>query len=281
MPNIEVLEQWDDIYQLETTDPVQGGADGVDNLPHKNLANRTLWLKNNKAEKAGDASQKFKVADGTANDDAVNKKQLDAKAELTGSATQKFKVADGTADDDAVNKKQITDLFSTFQPFPIGFTMLEDVIYDFTLVEFGGEFSRTLYPKLWSYIESHPELLKTEVEWQAENIANGMCGFFSSGNGTTTFRVRNKDGAFERASSRGIGIYEGDAIRNISGSMRAEASLASGVFSSQFNTLGQYWWNGTNNSPFNTITFDASTQVPTATENRPKNFAKLPLIVYK
>lgn len=33
------------IYQLETTDPVQGGADGIDNLQAKQLGNRTQFLK--------------------------------------------------------------------------------------------------------------------------------------------------------------------------------------------------------------------------------------------
>jgi hypothetical protein len=33
------------IYQFETTDPVQGGPGGVDNLPHRQLANRTQALK--------------------------------------------------------------------------------------------------------------------------------------------------------------------------------------------------------------------------------------------
>lgn len=33
------------IYQLETTDPVQGGLDGVDNRQAKQLANRTAYLK--------------------------------------------------------------------------------------------------------------------------------------------------------------------------------------------------------------------------------------------
>lgn len=33
------------VYQLETTDPVMGGPDGVDNLPHKQLAARTQYLK--------------------------------------------------------------------------------------------------------------------------------------------------------------------------------------------------------------------------------------------
>jgi len=35
----------DGIYQLETTDPVVGGPDGVSNTQAKQLANRTAWLK--------------------------------------------------------------------------------------------------------------------------------------------------------------------------------------------------------------------------------------------
>jgi microcystin-dependent protein len=107
MPSIEVIEQWDDIYQLETTDPVQGGADGVDNLPHKNLANRTLWLKNNKADKNGNSVNKFQVANGTAANDAVNKSQLDSKASVVGSDIQTFKVANAIANDEAVNLGQL------------------------------------------------------------------------------------------------------------------------------------------------------------------------------
>ena len=32
------------IYQLEVTDPVQGGVSGVANQPSKDLANRTAYL---------------------------------------------------------------------------------------------------------------------------------------------------------------------------------------------------------------------------------------------
>jgi hypothetical protein len=34
-----------DVYELAVDDPVAGGPDGVDNLPHKQLAERTLYLK--------------------------------------------------------------------------------------------------------------------------------------------------------------------------------------------------------------------------------------------
>ncbi|POZ60161.1 gp53-like domain-containing protein [Chromobacterium alticapitis] len=46
MANLQEKPVWETgIYQLETTDPVLGGADGVDNLQAKQLANRTTFLK--------------------------------------------------------------------------------------------------------------------------------------------------------------------------------------------------------------------------------------------
>lgn len=46
MANLQETPQWEaGVYQIEETDPVQGGPDGVDNLPHKQLANRTAYLK--------------------------------------------------------------------------------------------------------------------------------------------------------------------------------------------------------------------------------------------
>ncbi|MBY7994812.1 hypothetical protein KW438_05135 [Vibrio fluvialis] len=47
MAGLVEIAQWEDeIYQLETTDPVEGGADGIDNKQAKQLANRTQFLKN-------------------------------------------------------------------------------------------------------------------------------------------------------------------------------------------------------------------------------------------
>ncbi|WP_239995871.1 tail fiber protein [Neisseria lactamica] len=47
MANLNETAQWETgIYQLETSDPVMGGQDGIDNRQAKQLANRTLWLKN-------------------------------------------------------------------------------------------------------------------------------------------------------------------------------------------------------------------------------------------
>jgi len=88
MANIVESETWDTgVYQLETTDPVQGGVDGIDNVPHKALANRTVWLKAQLALKAlvgGSATQIFKAAAGVASDDVVNKGQLDSSISALG-----------------------------------------------------------------------------------------------------------------------------------------------------------------------------------------------------
>lgn len=45
MAGLAELEQWEAlIYQLETTDPVVGGQDGISNRQARQLANRTLYL---------------------------------------------------------------------------------------------------------------------------------------------------------------------------------------------------------------------------------------------
>ncbi|RON96522.1 hypothetical protein BK672_08130 [Pseudomonas fluorescens] len=46
MAELPEANQWTPgVYQIETSDPVVGGPEGVTNLPIKQLTNRTLWLK--------------------------------------------------------------------------------------------------------------------------------------------------------------------------------------------------------------------------------------------
>lgn len=87
--------------------------------------------------------------------------------------------------------------------------------------------------------------------------------------------IRNADSGRGKDAGRVIGSHQGDAIRNISGSIGAslgnsEATGAIGVIrlntnSAQPQTDGPY--------AYPTRTFDASRQVPTASENRPTNLA--------
>ena len=45
MANLTPVSSFDDVYQLEEADPVQGGAGGVSNRQAQSLVNRTKWLK--------------------------------------------------------------------------------------------------------------------------------------------------------------------------------------------------------------------------------------------
>lgn len=56
----KVTPEWvDDLYQIEMTDPVMGGADGVANRQAKQLGARTQWLKK-KYENQEDEFNKYK-----------------------------------------------------------------------------------------------------------------------------------------------------------------------------------------------------------------------------
>ncbi|MDR5797436.1 hypothetical protein QCE49_28975 [Caballeronia sp. LZ008] len=67
MTNIVDQDQWEaGIYQYETSDPVEGGPDGIDNKPLKQLANRTKYLFNRIAE-IFNVAKGYSLAGGTAN----------------------------------------------------------------------------------------------------------------------------------------------------------------------------------------------------------------------
>ena len=64
MANLKEEPKWEDgIYQYETTDPLQGGEDGIDNVQGRQLANRTQWLK----EKVEGATAKTESGNEAAN----------------------------------------------------------------------------------------------------------------------------------------------------------------------------------------------------------------------
>ncbi|WP_323586004.1 hypothetical protein [Aliarcobacter butzleri] len=184
-----------------------------------------------------------------------------------------------------INASILPTILDNISALPIGSILNAYTIFDNCIVAFGGEFNRADYPKLWAYLQANPTLVKTQAQWQTEATANGgICGFFSSGNGTTTFRVPNLDKAFLRPDSRTIASYQDDAIRNITGSSGVRASTsqetASGAFTLTSLSSVNYAGSATGGARA-TLDFRASRVVPTANENRPKNIAVLPLIVAK
>ena len=149
---------------------------------------------------------------------------------------------------------------------PIGAIITGYTVLPRTIVGFGGLFNRADYPRLWEYLVANPGLVETDTTWNTNNNANGMNGKFSSGNGTTTFRVPNLDKAFLRNDSRGVTTYQLDDFK--SHSHTGQYPNMSGTGYSHLNGNGA--WN------FYTMSDIGWTG---GAETRPKNIAVLPLVV--
>lgn len=85
MANLKESSFWEEgIYQWETSDPVLGGENGIDNVPTRQLACRTRWLKDNKLDKTAIAesaktaefakSADFSKTSGTSNIASISTK---------------------------------------------------------------------------------------------------------------------------------------------------------------------------------------------------------------
>lgn len=125
----------------------------------------------------------------------------------------------------------------------------------------GAEISRTTYANLFAVIGT----------------------YYGNGNGTTTFNLPDARGNFIRAlddgrgvdQSRTLGSWQGDAIRDIRGSVAGTVLGCSGAFS--FAGRSDAWMHFGENRFFDRAMYDfsASAVVPTANENRPVNIAYL------
>lgn len=113
--------------------------------------------------------------------------------------------------------------------------------------------------------------------------------FIMNGSTAETFKLIDLRGYFIRTldsgkgvdTGRAFGSLQGDAIRNITGFFGAD-DLAASRFGGSFYASNQSEQNtsanGTDGAPWRQINLDVSRVVPTASENRPKNYA-FPLYV--
>lgn len=158
----------------------------------------------------------------------------------------------------------------------------------------GALLNRADYPELWEFANKSG-MIVSDTDWR--EFAKQNWGKWSTGDGSTTFRLPLLGGEFIRIldNSRGVdtnrvqGSYQIDAIRNLTGKFGRTVWGASslyeyngfdGVFSS--NWFDSQYTNlnvekvspsdGPHSYPREFI-IDASLQVPTANENRPRNIA--------
>ena len=112
---------------------------------------------------------------------------------------------------------------------------------------------------------------------------------YGAGDGSTTFKVPDLRGEFVRGwddsrgvdTGRSLGSLQTWAIENITGVLSYVAETwnyygtTTGVFTKQTGFSAPRTPDNTDSSPAGQITFDASTQVQTSTETRPRNVALL------
>lgn len=137
----------------------------------------------------------------------------------------------------------------------------------------GALVSRATYPDLWAWVQANAPLL-SEADWQAQAAAQTSVGAYSTGDGNTTFRLPRLLDYFRGGKASDVGTWQGDAIRNITGSHTVRTSggaFATGVFVSAGTGSGA----ADSGSNMDTVKFDASRVVPTADENRPKTIKVL------
>lgn len=293
MANLTLTRQWvENIYQLETSDPVMGGPDGIDNRQAKELGARTNWLKDqvdtvnqDRTGYAPKASPEFTgIPTAPTANSGTNSTQIattafvkNAIAALVGSAPAALdtleELARALAGDanlkstllaEIGKKANATDfnaLHDLFIGIPIPYPL--STVPTGCLAMNGQRFDTRRYPKL---AQKYPSGVLPDL--RSEFIRG-----WDNGRGVDAGRV--------------LLSAQGDAIRNIIG----EVNTDNGWF---FNTLSGAFYDSkepyTNQQKQRTraqviqaedvsdfkkgyFGFDASRVVPTANETRPRNIA--------
>lgn len=136
----------------------------------------------------------------------------------------------------------------------------------------GQEVTRSTYSALWQYAQNQG-LVKSESEWQSIYSAQGgNVPFYSSGDGSSTFRMPRLVGYVRGASGQlEAGTYVKEGLPNIEGSFRPQADVAafrengvvSGAFVKSSISVSGYGagYSSIGSSPQN-LEFDASSSNP-------------------
>lgn len=157
------------------------------------------------------------------------------------------------------------------------------------LIRDGQIVSRSVYKDLWDFVQTHPSLLLTEEQWQAELSANEgiVNNYYSSGDGSTTFRLP-KAGVIELPviTAEGLNKFSTDTQRNILGSITqvdtiGKTQVSNGALLAKVTDISSSINNNGNWSNTITIDFDASRSVGTehtGSEVKPKTITKLAVV---
>jgi microcystin-dependent protein len=127
----------------------------------------------------------------------------------------------------------------------------------------GNLVSRSAYPRLWAHVQA-AGLVVTDAVW-----LGGSFGFFSSGDGATTFRLPLLGGQTIRLADDGAGVDPGRAVGTLQADQNKEHTHGVQADDGGFNTNPNNVVSGTDRAAF----YVAQTQPSGGLEVRVKNIA--------
>lgn len=146
-------------------------------------------------------------ADITGNAVTATKLQTARTISLTGDVT-------GNANFDGSGNVSIAATVMAGMPLGFTFSILANTPPDGCLrIDRGDLLNRAAYPDFWEWIQETAPLI-SEAEWQAQAAVQSSVGYYSSGDGSTTFRVP-KIVDFSRGTDVGrpVGTYQEDMFK--------------------------------------------------------------------
>ena len=272
MEKINEKIEWSDVELLEDGMVLTGGEDGTANEQAKALANRTGWLKENKAgEVNGQTVQEGKVSiqgkDILVDSGRTIQAELDQKSDTNHTHEGGGLAPEITLEDAgkvlAINKEGTGTEWQVVSGNPTG-----------TIIAWAG-----LTPPA-GYLECAGQILKRDIYKDLFKAIGTVWGT----TGEDNFQLPDFTSAARFLRSRGdgleVGEVQGDAIRNITGKFDASLvtyyagnqgiKLGKGAVESTYSTSVRAQIGG-NGGYLADTQFDASKVVPTADENRPKS----------
>ncbi|MDY8193755.1 tail fiber protein [Escherichia coli] len=309
MANLPETPQWEEgIYQIEVSDPVLGGPDGISNRQGKQLASRTLYLKQQVEKGGSELAKHIAAADphtqyapkasptftGTPTAPTPANSDNSKKLATTEFVAKALAALAGSAPETLDTLKELADALGNDPNFAT--TVLNKLAEKLAKDQHGADIpDPALFVKNLGLGEGSALPVGVPVPWPSATPPTGWLkcngAAFSAeeypelAKVYPTNKLPDLRGEFIRGWDDGRGVdagrqllsSQGDAIRNIEG-------FADGGIGMSFDAIrGAFYDAGTRSARMqnNTTTidktddlgFDASRVVPTANENRPRNIA--------
>lgn len=275
----------DSVYQLETTDPVQGGPGGVSNQPNQQLLNRTEWLRARIAAAGIDGTGTQYSGDMDAlmvpgyywiRAGATNKPVVDSGACLVVGHPAAFEVGDVPAYAQLFIPIGTNNVWVRFCVNGISVSSWERMIgqseYDSVIDSFIGSvsaFAMATPPTGWLECDGAAVSRTTYA-----NLFAKIGIVYGSGDGSTTFNLPDMRGEFPRGWDNGKGVDPGRAI----GSGQGEDIISHLHSETRRTESGLGYAAGTDHALLTLAT--TNTGSTGGTETRPRNVAMMYCIKY-